>query len=182
MEEMKISVVMSCYNSERFLRQSIDSILMQSYREFEFIIWNDGSTDSTEEIIKSYHDERIRYFYAPNQGLGSALAAACKEARGRYIARMDDDDIAMPNRLDKELAFLELHPDYILVSCLCEFITEEGKCDRAILYSPAQTEHSRGGVIYFIRELCFVRMLILNAGRLFRHPYRSGYCIVGTYG
>ena len=54
MEEMKISVVMSCYNSERFLRQSIDSILMQSYREFEFIIWNDGSTDSTEEIIKSY--------------------------------------------------------------------------------------------------------------------------------
>ena len=66
MEEMKISVVMSCYNSERFLRQSIDSILMQSYREFEFIIWNDGSTDSTEEIIKSYHDERIRYFYAPN--------------------------------------------------------------------------------------------------------------------
>lgn len=48
MEEMKISVVMSCYNSERFLRQSIDSILMQSYREFEFIIWNDGSTDSTE--------------------------------------------------------------------------------------------------------------------------------------
>ena len=127
MEEMKISVVMSCYNSERFLRQSIDSILMQSYREFEFIIWNDGSTDSTEEIIKSYHDERIRYFYAPNQGLGSALAAACKEARGRYIARMDDDDIAMPNRLDKELAFLELHPDYILVSCLCEFITEEGK-------------------------------------------------------
>mgnify|MGYP001537946173 FL=1 len=96
MEEMKISVVMSCYNSERFLRQSIDSILMQSYREFEFIIWNDGSTDSTEEIIKSYHDERIRYFYAPNQGLGSALAAACKEARGRYIARMDDDDIAMP--------------------------------------------------------------------------------------
>ena len=116
MEEMKISVVMSCYNSERFLRQSIDSILMQSYREFEFIIWNDGSTDSTEEIIKSYHDERIRYFYAPNQGLGSALAAACKEARGRYIARMDDDDIAMPNRLDKELAFLELHPDYILAS------------------------------------------------------------------
>ena len=59
---------------ERFLRQSIDSILMQSYREFEFIIWNDGSTDSTEEIIKSYHDERIRYFYAPNQGLVSALA------------------------------------------------------------------------------------------------------------
>lgn len=51
MEEMKISVVMSCYNSERFLRQSIDSILMQSYREFEFIIWNDGSTDSTEEMV-----------------------------------------------------------------------------------------------------------------------------------
>lgn len=59
MEEMKISVVMSCYNSERFLRQSIDSILMQSYREFEFIIWNDGSTDSTEEIV--FKQNGIKY-------------------------------------------------------------------------------------------------------------------------
>jgi glycosyltransferase involved in cell wall biosynthesis len=127
MEEIKISVVMSCYNSERFLHESIDSILMQTYKNFEFIIWNDGSTDSTEEIIKSYHDNRIRYFCASNQGTGAARAAACKEARGKYIACMDDDDIAMPFRLEKELSFLESHSDYILVSCLCEFITEEGK-------------------------------------------------------
>lgn len=68
MEEMKISVVMSCYNSERFLRQSIDSILMQSYREFEFIIWNDGSTDSTEEIIKSYYGAQYKMWHGQNVG------------------------------------------------------------------------------------------------------------------
>lgn len=118
---------MSCYNSERFLRESIDSILTQTFQDFEFIIWNDGSTDGTEEIVKSYDDSRIRYFSAPNQGLGAALAAACLEAHGKYIARMDDDDIALPTRLEKELNFLESHSGYILVSCLCYFIDKDGK-------------------------------------------------------
>lgn len=122
-----LSVVMSCYNSERYLRESIDSILAQDFKDFEFIIWNDGSTDSTEKIIKSYSDSRIRYFHACNQGLGKALNDACKKASGKYIARMDDDDIALPNRLRKELDYMEEHPHCVLVSCAAKHINSAGE-------------------------------------------------------
>lgn len=122
-----VSVVMSCYNSEKYLRESIDSILAQTYTNFEFIIWNDGSKDSTEEIVKSYNDTRIRYFSAENQGLGKALNCACKHVKGKYIARMDDDDIALPKRFEKEVAFLETNPEYILVSCASKYIDENGR-------------------------------------------------------
>lgn len=121
-----ISVIMSCYNSERYLRESIDSILSQTYTDFEFIIWNDGSTDSTESIIKSYNDPRIVYISAPNQGLGKALHDACEKARGKYIARMDDDDIALPNRLQVEYDYMESHPNCILASCAVKYIDEGG--------------------------------------------------------
>lgn len=125
-QNMKLSVVMSCYNSSRFLRESIESILNQTYSDFEFIIWNDGSTDDTEQIIKSYDDARIKYVKAENQGLGKALYDACLIAKGEYIARMDDDDVAYPWRFEKEIAFLDAHPDYILVSSCVDVIDEEG--------------------------------------------------------
>ena len=120
-----ISVVMSCYNADNYLRLAIDSILSQTYSDFEFIIWNDGSTDNTE-IVKSYTDSRIRYFYHTNTGLGQALSLACREARGKYIARMDADDIALPYRLATELAFLESHIDYVLVSSAINYIDDKG--------------------------------------------------------
>lgn len=121
-----ISVVMSCYNASKYLREAIDSILSQTYSDFEFIIWNDGSTDDTEEIILSYTDPRIKYFYHSNTGLGQALCLACREARGKYIARMDADDISLPHRLATEFAFLETHPDFVLVSSAVNYIDDEG--------------------------------------------------------
>lgn len=122
-----VSVIMSVYNGARFLRESIDSILFQSFTDFEFIIWNDGSTDNSEEIIKSYEDSRIRYFSHDNQGLGRALNQACREARGKYIARMDDDDISLPYRFSKEFDYLESHPEVVLVSSSAYYIDEKGE-------------------------------------------------------
>ena len=122
-----VSVVMCTYNDERFIKETIDSVLSQSYSNFEFIIWNDGSTDSTESIIKSFKDERIRYFYHENTGLGQALALACKEANGKYIARIDGDDICFPYRFDKEVAYLESHPKVVLVSSSVIYIDENGE-------------------------------------------------------
>ena len=122
-----ISVVMSCYNASKYLRLAIDSILSQTYSDFEFIIWNDGSTDDTEAIIQSYTDTRIRYFYHANTGLGQALCLACREARGEYIARMDADDIALPHRLATELDFLESNKDHVLVSSAINYIDDEGE-------------------------------------------------------
>jgi glycosyltransferase involved in cell wall biosynthesis len=115
---------MSCYNAEKYIAEAIDSILNQTYRDFEFIIWNDGSTDNTERIIKSYNDSRIRYFYHENTGLGKALNLACKEAKGEFIARMDADDISLPNRFEVELKYLDRHKEVALVSSAYNYIDE----------------------------------------------------------
>ena len=122
-----VSVVLCTYNDERFIRESVDSVLNQSFIDYEFIIWNDGSTDGTEKIIKSYDDKRIRYFYHENTGLGEALRLACAEAKGKYIARMDGDDICLPNRIQKQVEFLESHPDYVVVSSAVIYIDENGE-------------------------------------------------------
>lgn len=119
-----VSVVLCTYNDEQYIRQSIESILNQTFSNFEFIIWDDGSTDGTAEIIKSYGDKRIRYFYNENTGLGRALNLACQQARGKYIARMDGDDVCFNHRLKSEVEYLELHPETVLVSSAVFYIDE----------------------------------------------------------
>ena len=94
-----ISVVMPVYNGRKYLREAIDSVLQQSFTDFEFIIVNDGSTDDSEEIILSYKDSRINYIKQKNTGVGGALRIGCNMAIGNYIARMDADDICLANRL-----------------------------------------------------------------------------------
>ena len=121
-----VSVVLCTYNDEKFISETIKSVLSQSYGNFEFIIWNDGSTDNTEEIIKSFDDSRIKYYYHENTGLGTALGLACKETKGKYIARIDGDDICLPYRFEKEVEFLEKKDDYVLVSSSVYYINEKG--------------------------------------------------------
>lgn len=121
-----VSVVMCCYNGEKYIAETITSVLNQTYYNFEFIIWNDGSTDESEKIIKSFQDDRIRYCYHDNTGLGIALGLACKEATGKYIARIDADDICMPDRLEKEACFLESHEEYVLVASSVFYIDKDG--------------------------------------------------------
>lgn len=106
----RISVLMPVYNSAKYLKESIDSILAQTWQDFEFIIINDGSTDNTAEIVKSYKDSRIIFVDKKHQGLVACLNNGLDMARGEYIARMDADDISMPNRLAAQLTFMEKHP------------------------------------------------------------------------
>lgn len=121
-----VSVVMCCYNAEKYVGLAIESILTQSYHNIEFIIWNDGSNDNTENIIKSYNDARIRYFFHTNKGVGEAANLACSEAKGKYIARIDSDDIAEPDRISKEVEYMEHHPKCVLLSAAVTYIDEEG--------------------------------------------------------
>lgn len=103
-----VSVVMSVYNGELFLKDSIDSILQQSYQNIEFIIINDGSSDSSLSIIKSYHDSRIKLIENErNMGLIYSLNVGFASACGKYIARMDSDDIAHSDRLKLQVEYLE---------------------------------------------------------------------------
>lgn len=93
-----VSVCMSMYNASKYLRECIDSVLAQTFTDFEFLIVDDGSTDDSVEIVQSYHDSRIRLIENKHDYIGS-LNILLDEARGKYIARMDADDVMMPERL-----------------------------------------------------------------------------------
>lgn len=123
---VKISVIMSVYNTnDKWLRDSIESILNQTFSDFEFIIINDGSSNKAEEVILSYKDKRIKYIKQENQGLAKSLNNGLKIAQGEYIARMDADDISLPERFEKQIAFLEKHPDISLVGSSYEMFPDE---------------------------------------------------------
>lgn len=106
------TVLMPVFNGADFLRIAIESILKQSYSDFEFLIIDDGSTDATAEIVKSFKDKRIRFLQNQKRlKLSGALNRGLDESRGEYIARMDADDIARPYRLREQIAFLKERPD-----------------------------------------------------------------------
>ncbi len=108
----KVSVIMPVYNGEQYLREAIDSILAQTFTDFEFLIINDCSCDSTKEIIQSYPDSRIVYLEnESNLGVAKSLNRGLALAKGDYIARMDADDISLPKRLEKQVAYMEKHPE-----------------------------------------------------------------------
>ncbi len=126
MDTPLISVLLPVYNSAGFLTATVESILAQTMTDFELLILNDGSTDGSEEVIRSFRDSRIRYFHHPNQGLVYTLNRGITEARGRYIARIDADDICLPERFARQAAWLEEHSGTSVVSCFVTFIDENG--------------------------------------------------------
>ena len=119
---------MSVYNNAAHLPAAIESILAQSFGDFEFLIVNDGSSDESGDIIDRYAagDRRIRAFHQPNLGLIASLNRMLAEARAPLIARMDDDDIALPARFERQLAFLAAHPDHGVVGTWSSCIDKHG--------------------------------------------------------
>ena len=116
----KISLIMSVYNGEDYLGEAIESVLNQTFTDWELIVINDCSTDSTGEILRDFAKQDDRITVYPNEvnlRLPSSLNRALELARGTYIARMDADDICLPDRLQKQYAFMEAHPDIALSSC-----------------------------------------------------------------
>ncbi len=107
-----VTVLMPVYNGEKYLGEAIESILSQSFTDFEFLIINDGSTDRTEEIILNYSDQRIRYVKNNmNSRLIANLNKGIQLAQGKYIVRMDADDVSMPQRIAEQVAYMETHPE-----------------------------------------------------------------------
>jgi glycosyltransferase involved in cell wall biosynthesis len=138
LEPPKISVVMPVYNGERFLREAVDSILNQIYKDFEFIIIDDGSTDQTSAILDTYQDPRIvRLTHPTNLGLVRSLNDGIAIARGEYIARMDADDWCLPERFDKQVRFLDSHPDIMVLGTACTRVADHGKVQRLVV-NPSQ--------------------------------------------
>jgi glycosyltransferase involved in cell wall biosynthesis len=123
-----ITVLMPVYNGEQFIKEAIESILSQSFTNFEFLIIDDGSTDTTPQIVQSYVDSRIRYIKnEKNLGISHTLNKGLEMASAELIARMDADDISYPNRLQKQYEYLESHPSCALLSSWAREILENGE-------------------------------------------------------
>ncbi len=125
----KVSVIMAVYNGEKYLREAIESILSQTFKDFEFIIVDDGSTDRTPDILKEYEkkDDRVKIITnSKNIGLTKSLNKAIKIAKGEYIARQDADDISLPERLEKQVEFMDKNRDIGLVGAFYYEIGENG--------------------------------------------------------
>lgn len=103
-----VSVIINCFNGETYLREAIDSVVTQTYTNWEIVFWDNQSTDFTADIVKSYRDERIKYYYAPEHtSLGEARNLAIEKANGWYINFLDADDVWLPSKLEKQISLLE---------------------------------------------------------------------------
>ena len=163
-----VSVVMSVYNGEKYLREAIDSILNQTFKDFEFIIINDGSTDDTLKIIKSYKDPRIMLTSRENKGLVASLNEGIERARGKYIARMDADDISVSERLQLQVEYLESNPCVGLVGSQVALVGGNGKIINPLISRPVDNKDIRlllgyGTVITHVAVL-FKKELIGKVG------------------
>jgi glycosyltransferase involved in cell wall biosynthesis len=125
----RVSVLMSVYNGERYLNRAVQSILAQTFEDFEFIIVDDGSTDRSQKLLRQFssRDARIRLVSLPHAGITQALNHGLAIATGEFVARMDADDIANPERFARQVEFLDAHPEIALVGCGYALIDEKDR-------------------------------------------------------
>lgn len=120
-----ITALMTTYNSAAHVEETINSILNQTFEDFEFLIVDDGSTDNTVAIIKNYQDKRIHLIeHSDNQGVGARLSKALELVNTPYIAKVDSDDISHPQRFEKQLAYLQANPQLDIIKCLFEYFPD----------------------------------------------------------
>ncbi len=150
----KISVILPVYNCELYIKDAMDSILNQTYTDFELLVIDDASTDKTVEIIKSYTDSRIILIQKPkNLGYTDSLNYGLKNAKGEYIARMDGDDFSLPTRFEKQVAFLDTHPDAVLCGANYSIIGTE--------VTNQLPENNDEIQIQFIRNNCIAHPVVM---------------------
>lgn len=175
----KISVIMPVYNGEKYLKNSIESIISQTFVDFEFIIVNDGSTDKTEEIILSYKDPRIKYFQKNNSGIVDSLNLALEHAKGEYVARIDADDISDGSRLEVTYNYCKEH-DVVLLGTHAILIDEKGTESGELTYPPLLSSEIRK---YSILHNPFIHSSILIKRSVFDEvgKYKKLYKHVEDY-
>jgi len=110
-----VSVILAVFNAEKYLRQAVASVLDQTFGDFEFIVIDDGSTDSSLSVLRSFDDRRLKIISRDNKGLTPTLNEGLSLANGEFIARMDADDVSLPTRFAKQVAYLNQHPDVVCV-------------------------------------------------------------------
>ena len=122
----RVSVVMSVYNDQSHLQEAVESILAQTFEDFELIAIDDGSTDQSSALLKAFDDPRLKILEQDNRGLTCSLIRGVSTARGQYLARQDADDVSDAERLAEQVAFLDSHPEVALVGTMAAIIDERG--------------------------------------------------------
>ncbi|MBT7823158.1 MAG: glycosyltransferase [Candidatus Marinimicrobia bacterium] len=179
MAEPKISVVMPVYNSSHFLKDSINSILTQSFSNFEFIIINDGSTDNSLELINSFQhkDERIIVINQKHQGITKSLNTGIQICQGEFIVRMDADDIAFDTRLKQQLDFIKKHPDIDIVGSQIVVINEKNKIIKEIKNLPLDDTLIKWDLIFgtpLLHPTLLIRKTVFNKFGIFNDQFAYG--------
>lgn len=178
---MRVSVILPVYNAQSTLQEAIDSILSQSFRDFELIIINDGSTDNSEKIIKNYSDSRIVYINnITNKGLIFSLNEGLRISSGDYIARMDADDISVKERFQKQVDYLDKNPECIVCGSQIEFFGNISQLQIKRKYF----ENSKSCKDFLLMYPCFAHPAVMMRGSIIRNKnikYNADYKNVEDY-
>lgn len=162
-----LTIIIPAYNAELYLKNTIDSVLLQSFQNFDIVIINDGSTDNTQEIIKaiSKNDARIKYKTIPNSGVSNARNDGLKLAKSKYVLFLDADDLLSTNFLEDRITFLETHPKYSICGSSITTFTDEGEYIETAMHAP--TENGLREILLYNPTIASIPSnLIIRADRL----------------
>lgn len=177
MSDPIVSVIIPAFNAEKYIVSAVNSILNQTLTDFEVVIIDDGSTDSTYNLINRIKDSRLRIYSRGNKGLAETLRELVSKAKGTYIARMDADDVSLSNRLKLQVAILETDPGVILVGSNVTYIDESNKEIGRSISLTSKKAIRKGmlkGNLIFHPSVMFRKKDYYRAGGY--HPYITKYC------
>lgn len=171
--EDKVSVIIPTYNRSKWLPEAIESVLIQTYRNIEIIVVNDGSTDNTEQVLEPYRD-KIRYIYKENGGPGSAVNMGIAASSGKYIARLDDDDLFLPRKVEYQVRMFQENPELGLVASDHHIMNPEGR----IAFTRPVPDFSRHGAFLSLLQHCiFSQPTVMVSKECYKKvgPYKNTY-------
>jgi len=152
-DKPEVSVIMTVYNSERFISEAVTSVLRQTFINFELIIVDDGSTDSSVKIVQAFNDSRIRLYIEPHRGRAASLNYAVQMTRTNFFAFFDADDISVPTRLSTQFSILQHKSDVDIVGCFYEVINVEGEKIEKVTLPEKHSEIKKAMPLYC--AVCF---------------------------
>ncbi|HEY9197103.1 MAG TPA: glycosyltransferase [Mucilaginibacter sp.] len=171
----QITVLMPAYNAERYIVAAIESVLGQTFTDFELLIVNDGSTDDTEKLIRSIDDPRIVLICQDNKGVAQALNNGLKYARAQYIARFDADDICYPERLRIQYDFMQANPEYSVIGSAADYIDMDGNylfTHKPPAFDNDELQQLKYSVCPFIHSCVFYKKdMVIGKGGYNEHAY-----------
>jgi len=176
----RVTVFIPVHDRERYVADAIDSVLAQTYGDFEVLVVDDGSTDRSVEVVRAYDDPRVRLEEnGENLGIPRTRNRGLELARGEYIALLDSDDRMLPRRLERQVAFLDAHPDHVQTGAWCRMMSEDGRPLKRIKRQPTDAEDVRVQLLF---RCCLSNRTIFGRTEALRaEGYRNDYARCQDY-